>query len=518
MRGRTPAVALGVALAGLALWRAACVLAGPDVDTDAYAHHMIARAILADPRDLSVHWVWLPLFHYLQVPLVALGGTMSDVRWANVVLAAAVPVVLFGYVRSTSRDGTALPADATALVAALLCAACPIAMQMGTTAQSEPLFALLTLGIAIAFERRRYGATAAMLGAAVLLRYEGWAIFATVTALTVLEPLATRARRDRTPSANDDAPTAARSDAARRAGARRWIVVAVPTALILAWAALRLPVDGRWFGFLMQTHEFASQAVVERAGAGAVGLARDALYYPVYVAVRVLGPAVALAPFGVARTWRQQGARFVLVLAACLGFVSLTWMNRSTLGLDRHFVAVIPLYATFAAQGVAAIAEHVGRWVGSRASDRAARATARALAGTLSIGAVAALGVMLGVWMTFWRAAIDHGWPERVALGAYVRSLPQGPTIFCDDATLEILSGLDRRRFDRHWIDDSHTWDLIDRTAQTGGVAYVATWQRKLRDHETAGQVVFHATDTPADESSGVTVMRILPDAGRAAR
>ena len=25
---------------------------------------MIARAILADPRDLAVHWVWLPLFHY----------------------------------------------------------------------------------------------------------------------------------------------------------------------------------------------------------------------------------------------------------------------------------------------------------------------------------------------------------------------------------------------------------------------------------------------------------------------
>ena len=500
MRGRTPAVALGVALAGLALWRAACVLAGPDVDTDAYAHHMIARAILADPRDLSVHWVWLPLFHYLQVPLVALGGTMNDVRWANVVLAAAVPAVLFVYVRRTSRGAAALPADATALVAALLCAACPIAMQMGTTAQSEPLFALLALGIAIAFERKRYGATAAMLGAAVLLRYEGWAIFATVAALTVLPPLAMRARRDRTASAG------------------RWIVVALPTALILAWAALRRPVDGRWFGFLAQTHEFASQAVIDGAGSGVVGLARDALYYPLHVAVRVLGPAVALVPFGVARTWRQQGPRFVLVLAACLGFVSLTWMNRSSLGLDRHFVAAIPLYATFAAQGVAAIAEQVERWVGERASERTARGTARALAGALSIGAVALLGVMLGVWMTFWRAAIDHGWPERSAMGAYLRSLPQGPTIFCDDATLEILSGLDRRRFDRHWIDDSHTWNLIDGAAKADGVAYVATWQRKLRDHEADGQVVFHATDSPPDQSSGVTIMRVPPDASRLAR
>src|SRR5580700_3451993 len=105
MRGRTPVVALGVAVAGLALWRAACVLAGPDVDTDAYAHHMIARAILADPRDLAVHWVWLPLFHYAQVPLVALGGTMDTVRWVNVVASGALPVALYAYLRGTARSG-----------------------------------------------------------------------------------------------------------------------------------------------------------------------------------------------------------------------------------------------------------------------------------------------------------------------------------------------------------------------------------------------------------------------------
>src|ERR1035438_10455106 len=97
MRVSTPriaALAMAVAVTALAAWRGACVLTGPDVDTDAYAHHMIARAILADPRDLAVHWVWLPLFHYLQVPLVALGGTMNDVRWLNVLLAAAGPLPL----------------------------------------------------------------------------------------------------------------------------------------------------------------------------------------------------------------------------------------------------------------------------------------------------------------------------------------------------------------------------------------------------------------------------------------
>jgi hypothetical protein len=480
-----------------------CVLAGPDIDTDAYAHHMIARAILADPRDLAVHWVWLPLFHYAQVPLVALGGTLNDVRWINVVLSAALPAFLFRYVRARARPGV-MTADATALVAAVLAAACPIAMQMGTTAQSEPLFALLALGIAIAFQERRYGVTGALLGAAVLTRYEGWAIFATVGALAVAEPLLARLR--------------AKAGAAPEESGRRWIAVAVPAALILAWAALRRPVDGRWFGFLGETHEFASAATGGGRARDAIGFARDALYYPAHVAWRVLGPALPLAAFGVLRTWRDQGGRFVLVLAACLGFVSLTWVNRSSLGLDRHFVAVVPLYATFAAQGIAAIGDRAQGRLESLASERSARRAALAIVSMLTIGTVGALAVMLSVWMTFWRASIDHGWPERVALGAYLRSIPPEPTIFCDDATLEILSGLDRRRFDRHWIDDPHTWDLVAATAQAAGGTYVATWQRKLIGHENAGQVVFHAADDPAGESSGVTVMRVVPDANRAAR
>ena len=499
-------VALALAIAALAAWRGACVLAGADVDTDAYAHHMIARAILADPRDLAVHWVWLPLFHYLQVPLVALGGTMNDVRWINVLLSASVPVVLFGHVRRTTQAGGAMSPDATALLAALFAAACPIAMQMGTTAQSEPLFALLAIGIAVAYERRRYGTTAALLGAAVLVRYEAWAILATVGAVTAVEHAQswTRARRGL---------------AAGAPSRRQWIVLVVPTAMILAWAVLRRPVDGRWFGFLGDTHAFASQAVVDNTGSrGATGLARDALYYPVFVAVRVLGPVALLAAFGVARTWREQGARFVLVLAACLGFVSLTWIKRSSLGLDRHFVAVVPLYATFAAQGVAVIAERLSRWFGSLARRRATPVATRAIAAVLSGGSLVGLCVMLDVWMGFWRGSIERGWPERTALGVYLRTLADDAPIVCDDATLEILSGLDRRRFDRHWVDDPETWGIVDSVARARGVAYVATWRRKLSGHEAAGEIVFRASDPPNDPNAGVAVMRISRATDRAAR
>jgi len=485
---RLPLVALLVtvaALAALAAWRAACVLAGPDVDTDAYAHHMIARAILADPGDLAVHWVWLPLFHYAQVPLVALGGTMDTVRWIDVGLSAALPLVLYAWVARTARAGASQTApEATALLAAVIAAACPIVMQMGTTAQPEPLFALVILGVAIAFERRRYGWTAALLAVAVMLRYEAWASLAVVAVLVVVEPWWRRRR---------GLPALPRAEGPARA----WIAVAVPVACIAAWAVLRRPVDGRWFGFLGQTRDFANDAMHER-----YGLARDLFYYPVYVAVRVMGSALPLLPFGVVRTVRQQGARFVLVLLGCLGFVSLTWIMRSSLGLDRHFVCVVPLYAVFAAQGAAAVAD----WIGARAGRPI---VGRAVAGALAVAMLAGLGVQLHVWMGHWRASIERGWPERSALAAFVRDLPGAPRVYCDDATLEMLTGLDRRRFDRHWLDDPHTWDLVRDDASARGVVYVATWRRKMRGHEDAGDIVFSASADEGDPATTVAVMRV---------
>jgi len=480
---RLPAITLALAVLALAAWRVTCVLAGPDVDTDAYAHHMIARAILADPGDLAVHWVWLPLFHYAQVPLVALGGTMQDVRWLNVALSAALPVVLYAYVLRTARAGPSAMAPAsTALLAAVIAAACPIVMQMGTTAQPEPLFALLVLGVAITFQERRYGLAAVMLSAAVLLRYEAWASLAAVAFVVSVEPW-WRRWRGLPPESG---------------AGRAWIVVVAPVVLILAWAALRRPVDGQWFGFLRQTREFANDATHTKLGA-----AEDALFYPVWVPVRVMGAVLPLVPFGIVRTVRQQGARFVVVVAACLGFVSLTWIMRSSLGLDRHFVCIVPLYATFAAQGATVVADRVAQW-----AKRAI--VGRAVAGALTVAMLAGLYVELDVWMGFWRGSIERSWPERIALAAFVRDLPGVQTIYCDDATLEMLTGLDRRRFDRHWVDDPHTWDLIEDAAHDRGPVYVATWRRKMRGHEAAGEIVFAAGADPVDPAgTGVAVMRV---------
>ena len=507
-------LALALGLAGLAAWRAACILAGPDIDTDAYAHHMIARAILADPRDLAVHWVWLPLFHYLQVPLIWAGGTMETVRWTNVALAAATPWLLFRYVRRTARQGRGeVPAEAVAFVAALVAGACPIVMQMGTTAQPEPLFALLMLGVAVSFQERRYGTTAGLLGAAVMLRYEAWASLLVIAPWLLAEQASAMLQRGSVHASETHGPREAAIRGRGRAPSlgAALSVIAVPLALIAIWAVLRRPVDGRWFGFLGQTRQFANDATHEQSALdrGVVGLVLGALYYPVTVPVRVLGPVIALVPFGIARTLRDQGVRFVAVLAACLGFVSFSWITRSSLGLDRHFVEVVPLYATFAAQGAAALADGLARVLGRAPMTATAVATARWVAGGATIFLLGGLALELDIWMGFWKGSIERGWPDRSAIGAYLRSVPAQSTIFCDDATLEILSGLDRRRFDRHWLDDPHTWDLVAEAAAAGEQPYIATWSRKLAGHDAVGQVVFRAGQAPDDGATGVAVMRI---------
>jgi hypothetical protein len=347
-----------------------------------------------------------------------------------------------------------------------------------------------------------------------MLRYEAWAVLAVVACLLAFDFV---------------------SDPNRwRGGAWRLAMVALPAALIVAWAALRRPVDGQWFGFLRQTHDFASDALHERTlHRGAFALLKDALYYPLVVPIRVLGPAVLVAPFGVMRTVREQGARFVLVFASCLGFVSLTWVMHASLGLDRHFVCIVPLYSTFAAQGVAVVAEATAR-LASR-SFRGAERFGVVAGATLALLSVGGLAIELDLWMADWRASIEHGWPDRVALGAYLRGLPERSVIFCDDATLEILSGLDRRRFDRHWVDDPHTWELIGDAARRHGVAYVATWRRKLLGHDgrfadrgnspredtallarredspaVSGSLVFRAGfEAPEEDTTGVAVMRV---------
>ncbi len=457
---------------GLAIWRLAYVLAGPDPDSDAYGHHAIARQILETPRDLSVHWVWLPLWHYTQALVVAIGGGMQTMRFVGVALSSLSPLMTYALLvrhRHPPRDAEGDPAP---IIAAALTALSPIAMQMGTTAQTEPLFALLVLGVLWSVERGAVALASTLLSMAVLLRYEAWSIPPALLVVALARrvgPFRRFALRDE-PSWKADVLPALVSGVA-----------------IFGWAALRHTQDPRWFAFLRETREFANGALGAKSSldGGVRQLRIDLAYYAVDIPWHAIGYPLVIAPFGVWRTLKRDGLRFCVVGAALLSFLTITWVLRSTLGLLRHFVVLVPFYCALIGNGVVAIGDGLA-WLFGRPLRRyrnafLARASIRAA--VISGGATALFAlewILLDRWMGDWRHASEEVWPERRDLAGVLRSLPGDALIFCDEPTVEMLSGLDRHRFERRSLDDPRAPGWLERARASGRPIYVATWLGKL--------------------------------------
>jgi hypothetical protein len=490
------------AVTGLLIWRLAFVAAGLDPDSDAYGHHAIARQILVAPRDLSVHWVWLPFFHYAQAFVILLGGSLQTVRYANVLLAAGIPLLLFTLLRGHRAPSPDRRVDAGPTVAALLAALSPISMQMGTTGQTEPLFGFLVLSTLLCLSRGRHALAAVALSVAVLLRYEAWSIPPALAAYLLLARTPfIRARLQPT-----EVP----------AGKGAWLPVLLPALSILVWASIRRVADGAWFEFLHKTREFANGAMGAKSSfaLGPAKVLEDLGKYALDVPWRVVGYPMLLVPFGLVRTLRREGLRFFLVYLALLSFVTLTWLLRSSLGLDRHFVVLVPFYATMIGNGIVAIGAAVDGWLKRRASESvhafaASGASRAALVAGLSCAVLGNTWEILEVWMRDWRNASLGAWPDRREIAAKIRDLDG--LVFCDEPTVEILSGVDRLRFDRRGLDDAKAAGWIAKAiAGSGGrPVYLATWAVKLPKLRVHGPILARSPGTRGD--AGFVLMRAEP-------
>jgi hypothetical protein len=216
-----------------------------------------------------------------------------------------------------------------------------------------------------------------------------------------------------------------------------------------------------------------------------------------------------LVPFGVVRAARKEGLRFFTPFVCVLGFVTLAWVMRSSLGLDRHFVALVPFYATLIAEAIVAIGAFVGALV-ARLSQRSEHAF---LAGGASRAAViaglccATLTLAAGTlddWMTNWTHWRDEVWPDRRELAALLRTLPSNVPIFCDEPTVEVFSGLDRRRFERIGVGDPSR--VLSR-AQNEGEVWVVSWAARLKEVTPLGEITWRPRDAKPDE--GLVAVRV---------
>jgi len=317
-RIKTARVALVMLIVATVAWRLWIIRHYPDPDTDAKGHLGIARALLAHPFNVSIHWVYLPAYHFVLAALEAVGFSSDAIRMVNCVLAATVPLAVLRYARRARASRS------VALMAAFFCAVSPLVNLLGTSAQQETLFVLLVLGAVHAIDARRFWVAGGLLAIASLVRYEAWGAVALVVAC----------RLSRRPSLRFPAS-----------------VYAPPMIAIGAWLLAHKLSDGQWFGFLRELYRYTH---VQRET-----FQRGPTWFSLEQPLFVFGWIIALLFFaGVRRAWR---ASWVLPLGIYL-FLQGAWLCKGALGSARYYESLVPFVAIAAAYGVERVSAS-RRWV-----------------------------------------------------------------------------------------------------------------------------------------------------------
>lgn len=137
-----------------------------EIDADAYGHYFIAVATRRDPGNIHVHWVWLPLFHFVVGAFTKIGLTFRGVRLAGALLATLPPLLVWDALRP--RNGE------VARYAALAFAVSPLLTILGQSAQPEMLFLVFVTASLHAAAKERPLRAGVWLALACLVRYEAW--------------------------------------------------------------------------------------------------------------------------------------------------------------------------------------------------------------------------------------------------------------------------------------------------------------------------------------------------------
>ncbi len=417
-----PWILLGLVVVWTTVLRLRLIAAGPDPDLDAYLHFQVGMRLASAERvGLAGHWVWLPLWHFVDAAVIALGGGIVVVRYLSVACTAASSVALTCLLR---RHLTARPAEAPWLdvaergipfAAGAMFALWPLNLRGGASAEPEAFFQLVVVGAALAWQARRPVAAGVALSVAVMLRYEGWPL---VGAFAGLWWFGERSRRT----------------------AVAWVL---PAAAVAMWCVVHRVGMGEWFGFVRENRAYVARAWQEfrLAARPQARVYLAPLWYAVVLPVGALHLwAVWLVPGAV---WLvRRGPRALTVSSlVLLATVTGVWVTRRNLGLDRHFAALVPAYATMAAAGlVATVAFAAGR-----------------VGGRFVRGAVAVALVLSLAGFVRWRVRSAERVYRRAATAAFVsertaadilrrQSLPDA-TVFSQNALVMAFAGLPWSRY-----------------------------------------------------------------------
>ncbi|MDD5363096.1 MAG: hypothetical protein PHN88_13245 [Ignavibacteria bacterium] len=412
------------------VWQLVFVFNFPDGDTDAYAHFIIARDIVRNPHNLSLHWVWLPLFHYIGALFVCIGAEMQAIRFLNIIVWASIPFLIYYYLRAKNAESD-IP-----VISSLVCAIFPLGILMGTTAQPEPLFSLSILLFVVFFDREKFILSSVFLSIACMLRYEAWAVLGFVSLYLIY--LIIRKKTIKTATNY----------------VRLYFVIFLPVILILIWTFLRYESDGRWFAFLHGTMQFANDALGETNSAqgGFMKVLNDLFFYPFWVPFLFTGIVVFAVPFGFKEFFRNNKILFISGLGILL-FITFSWVFKSNLGLNRHFTSLIPMYSVMIAYGINSLILIAGKF---KKNCKHGIIVDKLLSrkSIMIITTVIMLFYSL-MWLYIWKEDNNKNFQGRFGAAEFIKSVPGNSIIINNDPMIEVFSKLDYRRFDHFWMSDS---------------------------------------------------------------
>jgi len=305
----------------VAFVRIGWILRYPEIDGDAYGHFGIAIYAWDKPSNLHVHWVWLPLYHFVVGGLNALGLGFRGLRIANALLAIGTPLLLFDAVKRRIGEGEAFLSGLALTVA-------PLATVMGTSAQYETAFTFCLVLSVFFTVRERPVLAGVALAVACFLRYEAWG----ATLLMCFVWLITKLRK--------------------KEGGPAFSTLAIPTTLIVLYILFRWWWDHALLAFLRGTHEFTKNMVARKEWT-----LREIIHFPLLLPFDALGPAIFLAPLGIRRALRVEW----MIPAGLTGFLLLSYYASASPSGERYLISLVPFGCIAIAIGALHVGERLGR-------------------------------------------------------------------------------------------------------------------------------------------------------------
>ncbi len=409
----------------IVIWQIIFIMSLPDGDTDAYAHFIIARDIVRDPYNLSLHWVWLPLFHYIGAFFVLIGSEMQSVRYLNVVIWNVIPILLYFHLKQKEFESL-IP-----ITASIITALFPIGVLMGTTAQPEPLFTLLLLLFVLNFEKRNYFTSAVFLTLSCMLRYEAWSVLIGIGIYILYQIYNNKSFR----IVPEGKPFII------------FLNILLPAIFIFFWSVLRYESDGTWFSFLHGTQKFANDALgqTNSAQGGMLNLVSDMFHYPVWLPFLFVGITILFIPFGFKKFLNKNTILFVTGVSV-LVFITSSWVLKANLGLNRHFTSIIPFYAVMIAYGFISIKDYMKKY-----SILFSERLLPLIFSTIII-------FYASMWMYIWQDKNKDSYSDKKESIEYIKNLYKSDPniqILNNDPVIEVLSSINYKAFNHFWMGEN---------------------------------------------------------------